>query len=262
MATTQHPPSTSTPTPQIAAPSQISAETIKPRSTYSIRPGRESDIPHLADIERSAGQLFRTVGLDAVADDEPMPVEVLRVYLGEGNLWVAVQSPSVQNENPANQNLNDQGGKIGEEGNESRESEEGEVVAFLTVFPLTVTGTLSPPTPLPSHSTRSKTGSKPLVLLHIAEVSVHASHHRRGLGKRLMRHLEDIARSREQVSALSLTTYTHLAFNGPFYEALGYKQLPSDQIEEQLGRRAKELWDEEQGAIMNPEKRGWYMKWL
>jgi ribosomal protein S18 acetylase RimI-like enzyme len=91
---------------------------------------------------------------------------------------------------------------------------------------------------------------------------VHASHHRRGIGKRLMRHLEDIERSREQISALSLTTYTHLAFNGPFYEALGYTQLPSALIEEQLGARAKELWDEEQGAIMRPEMRGWYLKWL
>jgi GNAT superfamily N-acetyltransferase len=266
MATSQQAPSTQPSNPETQIPLQ-QAPNGKP--TYHIRLGKETDIPHLADIERSAGRLFRTVGLDAVADDEPMPAEVLRVYLGEGNLWVAVHSsPSLHNEGQTKPEQEPTNRQIeAEEGKDRGNPKDGEVVAFLAVFPLTVTGSILPPTPdtlssPPSHSTRSKSGNGTLTLLHIAEVSVHASHHRRGLGKRLMRHLEDVERSRGQVSALSLTTYTHLAFNGPFYEALGYTQLPSALIEEQLGARAKELWDEEQGAIMRPEMRGWYLKWL
>jgi GNAT superfamily N-acetyltransferase len=38
-------------------------------------------------IERRAGELFRTVGLDAVADDEPFPIDELVA----GDVWVAVE---------------------------------------------------------------------------------------------------------------------------------------------------------------------------
>jgi len=39
---------------------------------------------------RAAGQAFREFGLDRVAEDEPLPIEVLSGYAAEGRAWVAV----------------------------------------------------------------------------------------------------------------------------------------------------------------------------
>jgi ribosomal protein S18 acetylase RimI-like enzyme len=56
----------------------------------SIRPARPIDGPALRQIERSAGERFRTVGLSDVADDEPASEEVLARYAADGPSWVAV----------------------------------------------------------------------------------------------------------------------------------------------------------------------------
>lgn len=160
--------------------------------TYTIRPGRPEDIPFLDGIERSAGQLFRTVGLDSVADDEPMPPEVLMSYLEAENLWVAtVSSPNTEKQ------------EAGRESKTDVEGEGEEVVAFLAAFPITITA--SPPQSQPRSTskitpTRISTSPQPpnnprKTLLHIAELSVHASHHRRGLGRRLLTHFEACATS-------------------------------------------------------------------
>ena len=50
------------------------------------RPTR-ADLEACEGIERRAGELFRTVGLDQVADDEPFPIE----ELAAGDVWVAVE---------------------------------------------------------------------------------------------------------------------------------------------------------------------------
>jgi GNAT superfamily N-acetyltransferase len=55
-----------------------------------IRPASVEDGATLREIERSAGERFRDVGLPAVADDEPASVEVLARYAMDGRSWVAV----------------------------------------------------------------------------------------------------------------------------------------------------------------------------
>ncbi len=55
----------------------------------TIRPATAADGDALQDIERSAGERFREVGLDHVADDEPFPLDVLAAYVGAGRAWVA-----------------------------------------------------------------------------------------------------------------------------------------------------------------------------
>jgi GNAT superfamily N-acetyltransferase len=45
-----------------------------------VRAGRGEDGPALREIERRAGERFRSVGLDAVADDEPTSVDELAEY--------------------------------------------------------------------------------------------------------------------------------------------------------------------------------------
>jgi GNAT superfamily N-acetyltransferase len=52
-----------------------------------IRAPRPDELDRLRDIERAAGEPFRAVGMPAVADDEPLPVDVLE--RAAGRAWVA-----------------------------------------------------------------------------------------------------------------------------------------------------------------------------
>ncbi|WP_228084107.1 GNAT family N-acetyltransferase [Streptomyces profundus] len=51
---------------------------------------REDELPLLRAIERAAGEPFRQLGMDAIADDEPPAVAELRRYRQAGMAWVAV----------------------------------------------------------------------------------------------------------------------------------------------------------------------------
>jgi GNAT superfamily N-acetyltransferase len=55
----------------------------------TIRPAQPADGPALQDIERAAGERFREVGMDAIADDEPPSLDVLYGYAIAGRAWVA-----------------------------------------------------------------------------------------------------------------------------------------------------------------------------
>jgi GNAT superfamily N-acetyltransferase len=65
--------------------------------------------------------------------------------------------------------------------------------------------------------------------LHIAQVSVHPSAARRGLGRELIEHAagEAVAGG---AGALSLTTYTEVPWNGPYYRRLGFVELPEAEL--------------------------------
>ena len=56
----------------------------------ALRAARPDDGTTLQEIERLAGEQFRAVGLDAVADDEPASVDKLDRYAAQGRSWVAV----------------------------------------------------------------------------------------------------------------------------------------------------------------------------
>ncbi|MEJ7583128.1 MAG: GNAT family N-acetyltransferase [Acidimicrobiales bacterium] len=58
--------------------------------TITIRPAHPSDADELRRIERLAGERFREVGLELVADDEPESAETLATYARAGRSWVAV----------------------------------------------------------------------------------------------------------------------------------------------------------------------------
>jgi len=58
--------------------------------SYSIRPSRVEDGLALQEIERRAGEQFRTVGMDSIADASPEPIEDLAEYAAAGRGWVAV----------------------------------------------------------------------------------------------------------------------------------------------------------------------------
>ena len=60
---------------------------------------------------------------------------------------------------------------------------------------------------------------------HLYELDVLPAHARRGLGRALV--LQVACWAREAGFAwLTLTTFRHLAFNGPFYQSLGFEPIP------------------------------------
>jgi GNAT superfamily N-acetyltransferase len=64
---------------------------------------------------------------------------------------------------------------------------------------------------------------------HIEQVSVHPSHARRGVGKALIEHAVAWARQRG-LEAVTLTTFTDVPWNAPYYQRLGFRQLPEDEL--------------------------------
>jgi GNAT superfamily N-acetyltransferase len=54
-----------------------------------IRPAARSDLPRLQEIEVAAGELFRALGMDVVADDDPFSIEELERYVDAAHAWVA-----------------------------------------------------------------------------------------------------------------------------------------------------------------------------
>ncbi|OMI40296.1 GNAT family N-acetyltransferase [Streptomyces sparsogenes] len=55
-----------------------------------IRQSTIEELPVLQDIERAAGLCFRDIGMDEIADDEPLSLEELAGYQRAGRAWVAV----------------------------------------------------------------------------------------------------------------------------------------------------------------------------
>lgn len=64
-------------------------------SSIAVRRASTSDGPFLQRIERAAGERFRSVGLAAIADDDPFPLDVLDGYVAQGRSWVAVDDAGV-----------------------------------------------------------------------------------------------------------------------------------------------------------------------
>jgi GNAT superfamily N-acetyltransferase len=54
----------------------------------AIRAARATELAALQDIERAAGEMFRDIGMSAVADDAPWPLDTLAAYQQAGRLWV------------------------------------------------------------------------------------------------------------------------------------------------------------------------------
>lgn len=56
-----------------------------------IRLASEDEIHKVAPLERAAGELFRTIGMDAIADDVPISESELMLAVQEQRLWFAVE---------------------------------------------------------------------------------------------------------------------------------------------------------------------------
>lgn len=55
-----------------------------------IRTARPQDLPALRELERAAGEPFRSLGMQMVADAEPPSLETLAEYQRDGRAWVSV----------------------------------------------------------------------------------------------------------------------------------------------------------------------------
>ena len=63
----------------------------------------------------------------------------------------------------------------------------------------------------------------------IKELSVHPSHGRRGLGRELIETVATWAKAKG-LPAVTLTTFRDVAWNGPFYRRVGFRDLRDDEI--------------------------------
>lgn len=142
-----------------------------------IRSARRSDLRLLQEIERAAGEPFRTVGMSWVADDDPPPLELLDGYRRAGRAWVSA-------------------------------GPDGLPLGYLIADP--VDGAA-----------------------HIEQVSVHPSAARRGLGRALIDHAGGWAAA-EGLGALTLTTFSHVPWNAPYYARLGFRVLTEPELTDGL----------------------------
>lgn len=63
--------------------------------------------------------------------------------------------------------------------------------------------------------------------LHVEQVSVHPDSARRGIGRSLLEHLAERAET-HGVPALTLTTFTDVPWNAPYYARCGFQPLDDD----------------------------------
>ena len=53
-----------------------------------VRAAATGDIAAMQEIERQAGELFRSVGMPSIADDPPFPADELAAFVDDGRAWV------------------------------------------------------------------------------------------------------------------------------------------------------------------------------
>jgi ribosomal protein S18 acetylase RimI-like enzyme len=65
--------------------------------------------------------------------------------------------------------------------------------------------------------------------LHVEQVSVHPRAARRGIGSALLDHAAAAAAA-DGLAALTLTTFTEVPWNAPYYERLGFRVVPDAEL--------------------------------
>lgn len=160
----------------------------------AVRPSRTEDGCALREIERAAGERFREVGLPDVADDEPLPTEVLARYAMEGRSWVAVD---------------DAGNPIG----------------YVIVDVIDENA-------------------------HVEQISVLPDHQGTGAGRALLERVRAWAEATDR-PAVTLTTFTDVAWNAPLYRHLGFRNLS----DVELGPELRAVRDGEAANGLDPGTR-------
>ncbi len=84
---------------------------------------------------------------------------------------------------------------------------------------------------------------------YIEEVSVDPAHAGHKLAARMIDRLDEDIRGRHP--AITLTTFRHVPWNGPYYATLGFEEFPRDQA----GPEHAEAWQEQADAGLDMSKR-------
>ena len=135
---------------------------------WQIRPAKAADLAAIPAIDVQAGRRFRDVGLEAIAEGEPVGNDVLQAHLEAGTAWVAVD-------------------------------QEGRLIAFAIASRVDGQG-------------------------HLDQISALESAGGHGIGRALIDTVHDWARQQD-ATAVTLTTFASVPWNGPYYERLGYVEL-------------------------------------
>lgn len=86
--------------------------------------------------------------------------------------------------------------------------------------------------------------------LYVIELDVSRDWQRKGVGRRLMSHAVEMARTR-RLSALTLTTDRYVPFNAPFYQSIGFQMVDREAMPPFLRSKI----DDEISSGMDPERR-------
>ncbi|MEW1748060.1 GNAT family N-acetyltransferase [Streptomyces angustmyceticus] len=154
-----------------------------------IRTPALADLPALRTIERAAGEAFRDLGMTAIADDEPPSFAELTAYLRTGRALAAYEEPG---STPTAVTRSGTGAGTGA----GPGSWTGRPIGYLLWNP--VDG-----------------------CTHIEQVSVHPQHAHRRIGQALIDHAERSGGA----APLTLTTFTDVPWNAPYYARLGFRIL-------------------------------------
>jgi GNAT superfamily N-acetyltransferase len=83
---------------------------------------------------------------------------------------------------------------------------------------------------------------------YLDQVSVRAPFMRRGIGRLLVAHAKEWSKPHGQ---LWLTTYSHLPWNGPYYQQAGFREIP----ERECGPEIRAVLEQQRAVMPEPEKR-------
>ncbi|MGW2917596.1 GNAT family N-acetyltransferase [Streptomyces angustmyceticus] len=156
-----------------------------------IRTPALADLPAFRTIERAAGEAFRALGMPQIADDEPPSLAELTAYQHAGRALAAYEDPD---RTPADATRSGTGNGTGAA--PWAGPGPGQPIAYLLWTP--VDG-----------------------CTHIDQVSVHPQHAHRRIGRALIDHAERAGGA----APLTLTTFTDVPWNAPYYTRLGFHIL-------------------------------------
>lgn len=162
--------------------------------TYEIRLADLGDVAALPGIERAASQRFVEVGYPELAEGQVTDLSTLIAAQREERLWVAVARH--EQRQPTR--------RAWAAGDEPEEVPVGFVlVQLLDGMP------------------------------HIQEMDVLPNHGRRGLGRGMVRRVIDQSKAQGH-DKLTLTTFKNVPWNAPFYNSLGFREIPAARCGDEL----------------------------
>ena len=178
-----------------------------------VRLARPDELEALPEIEREAGKLFQQLEATAGIPDDLSPMDELVHAQSEGHVWVAtipsVTVPSV-------------------------------TVPSVTVPSVTVPGEAAAERIVGFAYAARLDGN-----LHLEELDVLPEFGRRGIGRALVETVI-LAAVREDFPAVTLSTFRHVPWNGPFYAKLGFRVVPPAELTPKL---AEAFLDEERRGL-------------